>query len=241
MARPDSEAPEDGVYPYAPVLQRDGQLDSSSLGLEFPAIVVQGYSGGAHCCSTFHVLVFGPVFRAIDPVFAGSVESAEFVANRGTHSLTMEVADPSFEYWEGSCLGDSPFPTIRLRLDLDSNRFLPDPSLMRTAVPNDLELLKRARDAQKEHSARLERREAGVPGALAHEAFSLIYQGHLPVAREFLTNAWAGSVASREKYWTGVLDAIRKLSPYWPAVADVNGIPTSDHERNLRRLFPQEK
>lgn len=79
-----------------------------------PDIVLEGFSGGAHCCWTYYIVSLGP-----NPGLLFKFENeqgAEFKANASTGRIEVYVRDGAFDYFE-SAHAFSPFPDVYLRLD----------------------------------------------------------------------------------------------------------------------------
>ncbi len=84
-----------------------------------PDIVLEGYSGGAHCCWTYYIFSLGP-----NPKLLGKFKNeqgAEFVVNNGTGRMEIHALDGAFDYFEFPH-AFSPFPDVYLRIE--GQRFL---------------------------------------------------------------------------------------------------------------------
>jgi hypothetical protein len=192
------------------------------LGLGYPNLVFADYTGGMHCCFKAIVLMLGRPFRVqeidlYDP--GGNFHPAE-----GRKSLVLEGTDATFKEWRASP-AESPFPTIMLSFDRAAGLYLPDAELMRAPLPAPDELAYQQDRALARHRQDLADGWADEePGALTGPMLELIYTGHLKEAHTFLAGAWAGGAEAREAYWSLVTRCKLRTSPYWPAVAKINGL-----------------
>ena len=80
-----------------------------------PDIVLEGYSGGAHCCWTYYVVSLGA-----QPQLLAKFENergAAFRINQSTGRMEIETLDGNFDYFDELCHACSPFPDVYMRLD----------------------------------------------------------------------------------------------------------------------------
>jgi len=193
------------------------------LGLGSPNLVFAEYSGGMHCCFKAIILRLDQPFRPqiIDLYDAGG----NFHPVEGQNALVLEATDATFKGWRSS-LVDSPFPTVILSFDRAAGRYVADAELMRSTLPAPDELARQKDLAREAHRAMLAAEGFAnyEPGYLTSPLLDLIYTGHMPEAHAFLVDAWADSVAKRDAYWSLLTRCKLRESPYWPAVAKLNGV-----------------
>lgn len=80
-----------------------------------PDLVLEGYSGGAHCCWTYHVISLG-----LKPGLLVKFENergAGFVMNKSTGKMEIHALDGAFDYFDEFAHAFSPFPDVYLRLE----------------------------------------------------------------------------------------------------------------------------
>ncbi len=80
-----------------------------------PDIVLEGYSGGAHCCWTYYIVSLGP-----EPGLLFEFENqsgARFPANPATGRAEIHTVDGGFDYFDRFAHAFSPFPKVYLRLE----------------------------------------------------------------------------------------------------------------------------
>jgi len=192
------------------------------LGLGIPNLVFADYSGGMHCCFKAVILMLDKPFRVqtIDLYDPGG----NFHQLDGSRSLVLEAADSTFKYWRSS-FADSPFPPVMLSYDPAAGRYVADADLMRAPLPAPEELARRKTVAHEAHQTSLaDGFTEYEPGNLTSPLLDLIYTGHMAAAHQFLIDSWADSAARRDAYWSLLTRCKLRESPYWPAVAKLNGL-----------------
>lgn len=206
------------------------------LGLGAPALVVSGFSGGAHCCFDLTVLVLGPAFAAMPTIALRDGDEVRVTRADG-HPATITVQDFSFAYWRSS-FADSFAPRVVLGYDPVQARYRADPALMADPLAPAEQRTAEAGRAREEHRRMLAaieaERRAGhavideqVPGSTTTGVLTLIYGGHWNEARAFLAEAWAGGQTARDGYWSELTDCVLRRSQFWPAVAALNQLPAA--------------
>ena len=195
------------------------------LGIGRPNLVFADYSGGMHCCFKAIILMLDKPFRVqeIDLHDPGG----NFHPVEGRTSLVLEATDATFKEWRSS-FADSPFPPVMLSYDPVAGRYVADPDLMRAPLPAPEELARQKGVAREAHGATLADGPTDYePGFLTSPMLDLIYTGHMTEAHAFLVDSWADSVAKRDAYWSLLTRCKLRESPYWPAVAKLNGLPAT--------------
>ncbi len=100
----------------------------------FLNLVVNEWTGGAHCCYKFYVFQIGKRFRKIAILDAGDGDLAHFEYIKGKQKLVFIAADWTFAYWHTSFM-QSPAPEVILAYQNDS--YVLDFDLMRKLPPPD--------------------------------------------------------------------------------------------------------
>jgi hypothetical protein len=80
-----------------------------------PDLVLEGYSGGAHCCWTYYIVSLGD-----QPGLLTKFENergAGFVVNKNTGRMEIHALDGTFDYFDEFAHASSPFPDVYLRLE----------------------------------------------------------------------------------------------------------------------------
>ncbi len=84
-----------------------------------PDAVLEGYSGGAHCCWTYSIISLGEKPGLISDFENG--DNASFQDLNGDGRIEILVRDSDFDYFEDLAHAFAPFPLLILRLE--GNRF----------------------------------------------------------------------------------------------------------------------
>ncbi len=202
-------------------------LNSDSLGLPrdltgdyVQDVVIETYSGGAHCCFAQYVVTLGTKFEIIDTI-----------ANPGQWSdldqdglWEVTAGDLTFDYWKLPH-SDSPIPLVVL--EASPKGFVPSAELTKTPAPSAMEILamlKEAREgrAYRDYDTMGESDFLPASQAILHRNFiDLVYTGHADIAMEYLDLGWPLVIHGREQYVLDVLEVMRK-SPYWNLIAAIN-------------------
>lgn len=91
--------------------------DADLAGDGVPDLVLESYSGGAHCCWTYYILSMG-----VDPHLVKQFDNergAGFVRNENTGRVDIVTQDGAFDYFDSQCHACTEFPVVYLRLEGD--------------------------------------------------------------------------------------------------------------------------
>lgn len=203
---------------------RDGPrvgIGQDITGDGVPDLIVSDYSGGAHCCTTYHILSLGAwevvTLQELDAGHAG----AHFVDVDGDGLPEMRTMENAFAYWNGPFAGSS-FPKVTLKW-IDG-RYQVAGDLMRADAPSDSELRKRAAAIRtNEYWLRQLAVDSSAlpPADLWGEMIDLIYTGHADLAWQFFRDAWPDERPGRDMF---LVDFIAQLTQcqYWEGVRAMN-------------------
>lgn len=201
--------------------------DSDSLGLpkdltgdRIPDVIIQTFSGGAHCCFADFVLSLGTTFEVID-----TLNSAGQWGDRDHDGLAdVLVADLTLDYWKLPH-SDSPMPTIVM--EASANGFAPALDLTRKPEPTASEMLEAVRairDAGAWKFYDLLPEDEFLPASQAElhrRVVQLIYTGNAKIGLELIDATWPPVITGKDKYLLDLLEVLRQ-SRYWPAIAEMN-------------------
>jgi hypothetical protein len=204
-------------------LDQDQSPDSvkPTLGMDFtgegPGLLVSEWSGGAHCCYTFHVFQLGARFGALPPIPLLDADESAFVRRPEVKGLVLSTVDYSAFAYFPKDFADS--PAGRVFLSFDGKKFSPALSLMKANAPKPGEtgecaaLFKKSRSW--EHSQAM---------GMWYYATDLIYSGESVQAWPFLDQAWGGKAEDKQRY----LDEYRAhliKSVYYPDLIRLQKTP----------------
>ena len=191
-------------------LDQDQPPDSVklTLGTDFtgegvPGLSISEWSGGAHCCYTFHLFRLGETFSKIQDIPLLDADESAFVRRSNVKGLVLATADYSaFAYFPSSFAGS---PAGRVFLSYQDGKFRPDAALMRSNAPAQTDvdkcavLFKPSRDWKTDQ-----------PMGMWYYATDLIYTGNAVQAWSFLDKAWGGSAVDKKKYLGGYQQRLKK-------------------------------
>jgi hypothetical protein len=79
-----------------------------------PSLILEGYSGGAHCCYRYEIVSLGET-----PIFLPVLENDApffFFRDSATGGYRILTTDGAFDYFDGLCHACSPFPSVVLQV-----------------------------------------------------------------------------------------------------------------------------
>ncbi|HET7174670.1 MAG TPA: hypothetical protein VFK21_01565 [Gammaproteobacteria bacterium] len=213
-------------------LQEDQAADSVKLkigddltGEGLPDLLLSEWSGGAHCCYTFHLFQLGTEFRKVQSLPLLDADESAFVRRPGVKGLVLASSDYSaFAYFPADFAGS---PAGRVFLSYQQGRFRLDTALMRATAPRPGEigrcaaLFKRSRDWR-----------TAQPMGMWYYATDLIYTGHEGDALSFLKESWGSSAAGRDRYLAEYQRRLRK-SVYYPELRLLQSVGPSATDQKI--------
>lgn len=82
-----------------------------------PDLILEGFSGGAHCCWTFYFISLGPNARLITKF--ENQRDFSLLTDKRTGRTYIDIEDGAFDYFDGLCHACTPFPVVFLRIEGD--------------------------------------------------------------------------------------------------------------------------
>lgn len=181
-----------------------------------PQVVVQTFSGGAHCCFALSLVTLGETVSARALPFDGNY-GARF--EKGADGVWRLIGGENvFAYWRASFAG-SPAPTVVYRLEGETLAL--DEAAMRKPAPPLAKLLA-DRDTWDWSAAQA---HGFLPYPLLNRTYDLIYTGHLDAARAFLAAAWKPDLPGGAEVAQDLFGCQLRRSEHWPAIATLNRVP----------------
>ena len=217
---PEEKPPEaDDNHPKGP------RPYTNITGNGIPNLVIEEYSGGAHCCSTYHVFELGDEFREIstlDTYDAG----AHFVDLDENGIFGIRTADPSYAYAFTSYAG-SFLPAAALRF-VDGKYSLATDWMFTPPLPEEefaaivTEVNTTYTTPSEDGSAITPPSQWGGDAILWNKMLDLTYTGHVDQALALLDRCWqddwGDQQSAADKFWKTVA-----LSTYGRAVVEAQG------------------
>ena len=178
-----------------------------------PDLVVEGYSGGAHCCNDYLIFSLGEQFQKIAHLYGGD-SSFEFKDIDGDGVYEIIGRDWTFAYWETS-FAASPAPEIILYYK--DNKYKLACGLMRESHPEFMDKFDKKLEMIKSDPAWTDE----VPSSLWGYMLDLIFTGNSKKAYEFFDRAWQGDKEGKKKFIRKFKTQLSK-SPYWHKIRKMN-------------------
>jgi hypothetical protein len=207
----DQDQPPDSVKPTV-------GMDFSGEGV--PELLISEWSGGAHCCYTFHLFRLGDSFSKIQDIPLLDADESAFVRRPDVKGLVIATADYSAFAYFPKDFADS--PAGRVFLSSQGDKFKPDAVLMKAAAPKAGETAKCAALFKPSPDWK-----DGQPRGLWYYATDLIYTGNEVEAWTFLDRAWGSSAADKKKYLDDYRQRLKK-SVYYQGLESLQKAPMSN-------------
>lgn len=183
-------------------------------GSGHPEVVFSEWTGGAHCCFSYHVFELGNSIKKLGTVYTGDGDICKFRNDTGG-KIDFVVYDHTFAYWNAS-FAESPQPEVVIRYG--PNGFQPATDLMYRPAPSQPEFEKLVFEGRKTPPEKY----GPYPKAGFWEIMlNLIYSGHADFAWKFCDLAWRGDAKTKSKFLTEFRQTL-VTSQYWPAVDSMN-------------------
>jgi hypothetical protein len=195
-------------------------MDFSGEGI--PELLISEWSGGAHCCYSFHLFRLGEIFSKIQDIPLLDADESAFVRRPDVKGFVIATADYStFAYFPNDFASS---PAGRVFLNFQDGKFRLDTALMKAAAPKADEtekcaaLFKPSRDWKG---------SGEQPLGMWYYATDLIYTGNETEAWRFLDAAWGGSDSDKKKYLDEYRSRLKK-SVYYPELESLQKAPASN-------------
>ncbi len=212
------------------VLLLKNTLDKTGNGI--PDVMINYYSGGAHCCAENFFIDLGDWANLVDEIRTGHVGmNAKGQNPKG--GLFFETADNTFAYWGGSFAG-SPFPDVIL--EFKNGKLRPNFDQMRKPAPS-LAVLKRKAQAVRQKLSLEPYKGFDNPETVIYkeeflgepdfwgEMLDLIYTGHEDLAWQYLDLVWSPQKQGKSIFIEDFKSQLNE-SDYWKMIQE---------DKNLRK------
>ena len=175
-------------------------------GDHIPDVVIEAFTGGAHCCTQALVLGLGPDSLLDYGLIDGADGDIEFEDIDGDGIMEVRVGDWRFAYWRDYPFVETEVPEVVLKFQRGAYR--PDCELMRDDPPDERTLRQRARALSTGWVG------GDPPPGLYGYAVDLVYQGHADLAWRFLDLAWPAQIPGKAEFVADLRDRLNG-SPCW--------------------------
>ncbi len=177
-------------------------------------LVLEGFSGGAHCCYTYRIADLGE-----RPVILGAVQNETpfyFFRDKASGQYRIMTSDGAFDYFDDLCHACTPFPRVVLQATADGLR---DVSPQFTEQYDSEIAFARAKIAQGEAGKFVESDFRDARPIVLEIAFSYLYSGRDAQAWQVLDEMWPAHDRERIKKLIvdtrakGLLSKLEKTRP----------------------------
>ncbi len=193
-------------------------------------IMINHFSGGAHCCFATHFINLGEIVETVEIAYTGNAELNAYGKNpKG--GLIFETHENGFTYWLTS-FAQSPLP--RVVLEFRNGKLRPNFELMKKPAPTLNTLKRMAQVARNELSLEAYRGEDNENSVLYREdifpktvfwgtMLDLIYTGNEDLAWQFLDLVWDTRKQGKQLF---IRDFKKQLaeSEYWKMIEEGKGL-----------------
>lgn len=193
-----------------------------------PDVMVDYFSGGAHCCFSTFFVNLGSTADVVEVV---NTDNASLVATgvNPKGGLRFATNENAFAYWNMSYAG-SPMP--RVVLEFEKGKLRPNFELMKKPAPTMAKLKAKAKAASmKITNEPYTEVSMNFEEAFWDEMLDLIYTGHEGLAWKYFDMVWPAKKPGKEKFKADFSEA---LAESYYGTKEIN---TSNSMRNSMRLF----
>jgi len=201
-------------------------LDKTGDGV--PDVMIDYFSGGAHCCFSTYFINLGPIPEIVEVIHTEHAGLAVSGTNpKG--GLRFKTSENTFAYWNIFFAG-SPMPSVFL--EFSNGKLTPNFDLLRKAPPSLSTLKAKARAARLKINDN-QYSEVGMDFVEAFwgEMLDLIYTGNEDLAWQYFDLVWPSGKTGKERFLT---DFKKQLAESYYGT---KGINTSNSFRNFMNLF----
>ena len=192
-------------------------VTESITGTATPHLAVTGWSGGAHCCFTLHIIELGPQPRLVQSIDAGHSGVDLFSQMDGDPALEIALPDWSYASWPHD-FATSPVPRVIMRWD--GRQYAPSAKLMRAGT-----MLYQMQDRRQPET------DEETMGAIFQDTLDMIYAGRMKAARTLLKQLLPPTPDNR-KLEQAFFNCKLPASPWWPFIAGLNSLPAKPPAAN---------
>ncbi|MBI5728513.1 MAG: hypothetical protein HY984_02045, partial [Candidatus Magasanikbacteria bacterium] len=182
-----------GEFKNAGDIATYGLRDITGDGI--PELALLGFSNGAHCCTTAHIVELGDAPRVLMNRALGDDVKVQLIDTDGDGIMEIQTTDDVFDYWHTGHAG-SPFPQVWLRFDAKKQSYIVALELMKKSAPSKATLKERAdvwtSAGWEGYESALNTQELTKAGYVVPwgYALELIYSGNSEAVKEYIDLAW---------------------------------------------------
>lgn len=200
---------------------------SDKTGDGIPDVMIEYYSGGAHCCYSTYFFNLGDSIDLIELLHTENT-SLGVIGLNPNGGLRFGTSENAFAYWNIYYAGS---PMLGVILEFQKGELRPNFELMKKPAPSFAKLKSTARVAARKIS-NVPYTDVGMDfeEAFWQEMLNLIYSGHEDLAWQYFELVWPTKKPGKEKFTADFKEALAE------SYYGTKTINTSNSMRNGRRL-----
>jgi len=190
-------------------------MGQNITGDGIPDMVIEDYSGGAHCCSSYYIFELGEEFRWLTTFYSGN--SPTNFSNIDTDTAWEAVTcDPAYIYWPSYASS----PCVQVRLYYQQGYYQLDLKAMAEPMPKLKDLKDKAMSIKNSWEKDNDNYRS-IP-TIREEMLNLIYGGHADLAWDFYEWSWlSADIPSKKQFITNFTKRLVG-SEYWSDIYQLN-------------------
>ena len=198
----------------------DVSMGNDITGDGMPNLVIQEWTGGASCCTLFHIFQIGESFRHIQTIDNWRGDRFPFINDEPGTGLEFTLFDWA-PYSGSGPRSDSIGAEIFLKYNGESYEVAYD--LMRYSPPIDPDVERWASTMHKAYSMGDSRAKAFVEVEICKRLTNLIYSGNIHATVDVIDLAWPDEMTGKEEFRKKYRSSIEG-SAHWEDLKIINGI-----------------
>jgi hypothetical protein len=181
-------------------------------------LVIERYSGGAHCCFSIVVVSLAGGTVVYDPPVEFGDDLVTLFRLPGKGQYGLRTSDYSYYHWTGEA--EVPHPPLLLRYIPEKGGATLAIDLMKQPAPSAKRLEQMAAKMRDDPLWKA----TGISPDYLEAVLDLAYSGNLQSARIYALKAWPDEVTGRQKTIDDLFNCALPSSKWWPDIAALNGI-----------------
>jgi hypothetical protein len=178
-------------------------------GDSVPEVLVQEYTGGMHCCTSWRIFRAGREVEQIFEFSNGHTDFCPLIQEDGNSRFAVQLVDWTFAYWKTDFASS---PAIRLIYSWQNGAYAFSPTLTRTPPPSEAGLREKARKLDWGKTP---------PPQFWSDMLDLIGSGNADRLAFYITMAWPANRPGKSEFLTAFVQQLRH-SAYWPQLNALN-------------------
>lgn len=191
-------------------------------------VLVESYSGGAHCCWTYYLLDLSEQFKKLAKIDTYD-SPMQIIGTKDKSGFLIYLYDYSYKY-KWTSFASTPLPLVILSFNgselIVAKQLMKKPPLTEDSFALKILHIKHAITEDFEYKKGQlsnDGKETAYLNILLSEVFDLIYSGNYSQAMRMIDKTWPNDDQSKRAFVQDISIAIRK-STYHDAILQINGL-----------------